>query len=228
MRFRRPRPTGLPISRFLDLPESPISDRLRAGVAAIEAVHGVDELPSVPVRIIQTHEYPEWQAPGTYLHRRDGTPEAILVRAYAQHPALTLVHEVGHLLDHQWIGNRGIFASEQDEGPPGWLEAVAQTATIQRLTLEYARLQQSFPPPLAEEAAPAVAHVRKLLREKELWARTYAQFVTVRSRNRWLRTELESVRSQTMLHFPQQWPENEFNVVAQVLDAWLRSRGAVN
>ena len=104
-----------------------------------------------------------------YVHADTG-PYEIAVNPDGTHPELTLLHEIGHYLEWQSIpkdrhGPRD-FAS--DPKFAAWLEAVYETATVQRLL----RLLEQ-----QEAGGQAFHDIGYSLRPNELWTRAYSQYI---------------------------------------------------
>lgn len=65
-----------------------------------------------------------------------------------------------------------------------------------------------------------------LLRTKELWARSYAQYVAQRSGNVRLRAQIQDVRAgQTNFWRESQWAEADFAPIASAIDQLFSSLG---
>jgi transposase len=120
------------------------------------------------------------------------------IKATGPWPALTMVHEVGHVLDHLAIGSPGSFASISEDILTPVLEKLKQTKAY-----------------LALSKNPRVDH-SYLLNPKELWARAYAQYIAVRSGDARLLKDLKLVRNSILPD--RQWTDEEFEPIAQEID----------
>src|SRR5438034_160472 len=104
----RGRPFGVPISQSIRVPTGDLFAPVRLALSIIDDVHGDGSLPTLPVRRTRGHvevgSY-EWDD-------RTGSPSRLSFSAASSHPHLTVIHEIGHFLDHQGMGFPGAFASE--------------------------------------------------------------------------------------------------------------------
>ena len=70
------------------------------------------------------------------------------------------------------------------------------------------------------------AYVEYLLEPKELFARSYVQYIVVNSQNRVLQRQLDDLRQEPLTSlYPLQWDEEDFLPIADALDAVLQQRG---
>jgi hypothetical protein len=81
---------------------------------AIDAVHGDGMLPLLPV--IRTRGRVQVGAYEWISHTGEALRLSFSVTN--DHPELSVVHEIGHFLDHQALGRPGAFASEADRFQP--------------------------------------------------------------------------------------------------------------
>ena len=123
------------------------------------------------------------------------------------HKAMTLAHEFGHFMDYQMPGgdvvSRGSYASLPLFSE--WAKAVKSTPTYQSLAK-------------AHEASPN-KHLKYLLQDDELWARSYAQWVATRSDSPFLKQQLAAEKS------AKQWGTREFTPIAEAIDAIFATLG---
>lgn len=170
----------------------------------IAKVHGVTNAIKVPVV-----SHPVLGSNGQYMVDHSG-PLAIGVNPSALAPGSTTLHEVGHYLEMSVMaGNRhGLRKIEEDPLMKEWLAAVRGTDT-------YAKLSGQ---------AKGDRYVEYVLTPRELWARTYSQYIAVRSKDPALLAELDSTR-RGQIKLPTQWPDAEFEPVARELDALFTKLG---
>jgi len=163
--------------------------------------------------------------PGVYRRTANGAPVKIALADFAEQPALTLVHEIGHYLDHQAIGTPGKYASRTSSEFDSWRDALLDSAATRRI-LELWLVPPVPPGHAAAAAAEARAAMRKhldrMLEEQEAFARAYSQYVALKSRNRRLARELGVVKAFT---YPAQWEENDFVPLARELDSLFEGLG---
>ena len=124
-------PPGTPIGSALTLQRLDpdprgLSDRVARAVAAIDRVHGDGSLPTIPL---------EWARLGAgdeaeIVMPRFGrllVPQRIIVDPAVRRPGLAILHEIGHFLDAQTLGERGEFASASHPNLAGWRHIIAGT-----------------------------------------------------------------------------------------------------
>lgn len=69
-------------------------------------------------------------------------------------------------------------------------------------------------------------HVKYLLRVREIWARSFAQYFATRGANEQMRKELSSLlRKKGETYYPGQWTKNDFEPIAKVMDKLFKKRG---
>lgn len=190
-------------------------------LAIIDRVHSDGFLPQIPVRA-----QPGADFYGAYHHLKGGRAVSILVNTDPTEnpfPHLSLVHETGHLIDHYGIGSGGRrFASEiRDTALDDWWTRVQSSRAVRDLTriLEDHVDLQGVPLSLDE-----VTLARYLLRPKELFARSYAQWVVSKSGDHVLAAELATVL-QTHGRMRVQWEADDFEATVDALDALFKNKG---
>jgi len=159
------------LQQTLKIVESPIARELRHAVAISDRLHTCPRLPDVPVEI--THSRLE---EGAYHSlSRPNRPVKIEVSLNAHAPALTILHEIGHLLDHMVLSPlKQQFGSEYDSNFEQ-LWHVWRTSHINRKLETLLHRKRSTLSPAQRR------YLRYQLLPSELWARTYTQWVVVRS-----------------------------------------------
>lgn len=175
---------------------------------ALQAIQRLHEVPMLkdPVRILpMLGASPGEQGvffPGSLTIRIN--PKAI-------GKALTTVHEFGHYLDFQDFGGARMLASRSSTAPEWSALRIAfdQTAEVQGLR---------------RAAALGDEHAEYLARDVELFARGYAQWVTVRSGSKTLLRDLNRMRQLEDVDAFRQWSDASFEQVAQALDVIFASR----
>jgi hypothetical protein len=205
-----------PVGVHFDLSNAPFREALQATLAAVDAIHGDGTLPTVPVAKIR----------GSATAGRFRPPAHVGIAMATREPRLTLLHELGHLLD--WSGFA--FRSElNDLELAGWREAVEASAPILQLRemqtrkVMTVRLRQWGQP---ERVRIDQSQVAYLLRPTEMFARSYSQFVAVRSASPELLTELGGVRSRPKeVLYPEQWKDPDFGRVDEEFVKLFRKRG---
>jgi hypothetical protein len=178
-----------PLEDVVTVPRrSPLADELTRALAAASSVHGVrSDLAVVPVRPTATTS----EAGAYRFRKRD--PIDIRVSARSGRVALGFLHELGHFVDHQlgYDPRNRIWASAIHPAFAAWRSAAATLAG------------RRFPGGRSRRRYFESAH--------EVWARSYAQTVLVRSRNPGL---VEQLRRLQRADDPFVWPEETFAPVA--------------
>ena len=202
-------PAGKPVSQSFDVPAGPEADPIRAALEAIDRVHGDGELPALLVQI----ERLEFGQQGYY----DPKIPCVVVSDSAPRPALTLVHEVGHVLDHHGLGGSRSLASRTHPALEDWRVATMRSQAYHILWY----IGHTSSDPVA--VATAAYHLLK----GELWARAYAQYVVMRSGSRTLLDQLDEVRRPVAetIYLPRQWDDDDFVQIADAIDRLFRRQG---
>lgn len=220
-------PLGIPVSQALKIPGISSFDEVRRAAALVDQVHGDGKLPELPVihQLLPFHEL------GGYRHLVDtGEPYDIQISTYLLfggqgHIAGTFIHEVGHFLDHQGMFGQGVYASEaaaHGHGPlVGWWRAVEGTTEHQRMRDMLAnpgKYTLSSGAPLDDSA---VEFLEYLNRPRELWARSYTQYIGLRTRDAIVLAQLEADREEEFGDI-MQWTDESFDPVASAIDEAFR------
>lgn len=181
--------------------------RSRALLQLLDQVHTDGALPSIPVGDLRMAH-----ALGVYAHTHAG--DAVHVRLRSSRVLeFTLAHELGHFLDHQALGVRGVFASASHPDLDGWRAAVMGSQSVLRWTQERAAA-------IAAGDRYTRDFLDYLLSPHELFARSYAQYITLRSGSSMLAGQLADP-SMARLH----WADTDFEAIARAIDALLIRKG---
>jgi len=233
-------PAGTPVSKALDISALPsaksrLGKGARAGLEAIDNAHGDGDLPALPVKRSGTTR----RSGGYASSRARGTPKWIELSARGDTPGLSMAHEVGHFLDHQAIDKRGAYASETSPLLGGWRDATHASDAYRRLKAlsgagPLAQVDITRPDGSKESVEYRVDRrwVQYALQDRELFARSYAQYVANRGGVSLLQKELGAERASDLhQRYPSQWDDADFEPIAGALDAlfrglgWLRPKG---
>lgn len=183
-----------PVSAAITLPTDP---RLRGpaerALAAVDRVHLAAGLPPIPLDT--RRDDPLFR--GHYRVKRN-SGRAISIGIDPDDPSreFTIVHEIGHFLDHQGMGRPGTWASLGRDEFRAWRHAVDATSSIKRLRellglsdMELARTTGE------SKILQQRENARYLLAYTEAWARSYAQYITVKTDEEVLRNQLATERA---------------------------------
>jgi len=230
----RIRPTGIPISDALDLSGFPsarskLGSSVREAIEAIDSVHGDGPLPTIPVQRNRT--YSGKRSRNAAFVKRRGIADSIQIHPQSGQPAISVTHEIGHFIDHQNApsGSRHLSWDDTNRYVRDWHNAVTNSAEFKRLQSALGAGTQEVTLPKGTKVTYQVDRkfVSYLLQRDELFARSYAQYITVRSESIPLAEELDyfQERAQHPQHYALQWQANEFGPIAKTLDALFGSMG---
>jgi hypothetical protein len=207
-------PGGIPISTRLIVPDGAAFDPVRRALAAIDAVHRDGNLPLLPIsrtRAVTEVGVYEWSD-------RTGEPLRLRLSGLGEHPELTVIHEIGHFLDHQALGRPGTFASET-EAATNVMQAIDLTSAVRQLRSLRNRRQVLVVRRGRRQTVPIRSGlVIYLLQSRELFARAYAQFIVQESHHELLTTQLTQRRaSERTAVYHDIWEEDDFEAVRLAL-----------
>jgi len=195
------------LREILTIEDTDLIESLRPAIEAVESVHKFPKLPICPV--IQTRRRTEQGA--YYFRGRPNTPIRIEISKFAQYPNLTLIHEIGHLLDTLVLNPlKADYGSEYD-------------FTFDQLITEWNRTLSPMRRLLRSVRLPADRTLlHSLMRPRELWARSYTQWLVRRSGNSQLAEQLDAAREagtyianrKVLL----QWEDPEFKSIMTLVD----------
>jgi hypothetical protein len=213
------RPSGLSIGRAFEIPPGIAHDDLREAIALIEAVHGVEPVPRIPLYGTRFPANPtsDLRKRGRFTFTPDGDPISIAIEIAQEHLILSTLHEVGHFLDLVAIGRPRRFESTAHGAILSpWQTAVGRTAAA----LALAGSAQSVDWIVARDA-------QKQLEWPELWARSYAQFIIERSGRADLARSLDEFRpsESSPVYLPLHWEDDDFDEISVCIDDVLRRQG---
>lgn len=188
------------LAELVRLPRrSPLYPELARALAAAGSLHVLhSDLEPVPVRATSTTSQT-----GCY-RLRQGDPVDLRVSRRHGRVALSFLHELGHLVDHQLGRELGpTWASGAHEAFADW--RLAAQALPSRLPADVGRARRRY-----------------FQSAKELWARSYAQTVLLRSGDPWLEGHLTGLLGVDDVFV---WPVAQFEPVADELELVLERLG---
>ncbi len=206
-----PRPPERSATDLFDINISPKAKReILDGLKAVDEVHTIPlDMEHIPLRAEKKKRY--W---GAYYHTNN-RPVRITIAPSGDHIGMTMVHEFGHFLDQRGIGIRGMFSSEGDPILDEWRgavlnsQAVTAIRSVRATTKSYSRKE----------------YLDYLLSLKELFARSYAQYIAKKSGNKKLLEELQSLRVQGGLEGDRQWSDEDFEPILRAFDRFFEQIG---
>ena len=196
------------VSNCLSLPRSGKVRQLSESVLAeIDAIHDVAQMPRIPIVAFKSGT-----KGGAYRHYVGGAPIEIKVNTHivATHQELTLAHEIGHFIDDQAIAGANQFASESSAIMSEWRDAIDNSNAIKAIGVGNPRAGYYLSRP-------------------EQWARSYAQYIAVKSKNPVLMAQLDAIRT----HDPRyddwvahrQWQDDDFAPIMAAMDKIFNKLG---
>ncbi len=212
---------------------SKLRSEIDPGLDAIGKVHAVDGMPKVLLTDgegipLLDNKAMGLYAPNSVAPAKSGDPrDLILCKPGTRDKAATVVHEYGHMVDHRGFGTDDLWGSERaatmNEGPMvEWWKAMQETP-------EYKKLRAMTANPsdhswIEEDSTgkyrvtPDPKFTAYLSEPKELWARSYAQYIGRKTGNQY---NLEGNDQ----HHPFTWSDDSFGSIESAITNILRSKG---
>lgn len=169
-------------------------------------------VPLIPTRSIELGSYA--------FGRTSGAVFGIEFNDRGTRQADTILHEVGHLLDHQYIGMRGVWASD-----PVLHSSLIQWNQAIHASSYWWQLEDILRRPLESNQFGEIdeldlRRLSYLLHPKELFARSYLQWAALRGPSD--RALIEVRRAADWQppfgDFPEQWTDEDFETIGMALD----------
>jgi SPP1 gp7 family putative phage head morphogenesis protein len=197
-------PHGVSVSTAADIaPKMMRAEKAKAKATfdAIDSIHGDGALGITPI-----HNKVSPKSDGTYW----GGAGHVAFKRKNPGAEFHLAHEIGHWLDHKGITSPTAFASNAASDPTsplhGWWQAVTSSKA-------YGDIKSR--PTLSKKQAE---YQEYQLRPAELWARCYAQFITVESRQDAMVDWLKKVRTGSTGYPPEsQWEDQDFEPIRNAM-----------
>jgi hypothetical protein len=218
-------PNGIPISQSLDLPaDGTLTAKVIMGaVGALDRVIGDGVMAKIAVQIDNNGT----DEGGHAWVRGVGTTELKVLRGIP-FSGITILHEIGHRLDVEGLGQKQGYGSQSKnpldqafKATKGWKAAIRASGAYDLLNK------------LKINSSANHEHLKYLLASSELFARSFAQYIVLRSADPQLTAELEFMRNPANhpgVYYPYQWAHDDFEPIATAFDqmfyamGWLRRR----
>ena len=238
------RPQGAPVPDGLNvtLHRKP-AKRAQHALDSVASVHGDGNLPTIPIEPMPAKKkgHAEYESdPAT------GAPRYIQLKAKrgapdpddgGTMPELSLVHEIGHFLDHSGVaqaararfGHKPRDDSESDTDQDGRsYESTKPTLPAMRDLMRTIRSSPTYQDiaEVARRGGSGSTHWRYLRYHKEIFARAYAQYIAWRSGSPVLREQIDAYLNN--LHGANQftqWPYDEFLPIVEAFDTLFEELG---
>jgi hypothetical protein len=192
-------------------------------LALIDRLHHVEPLPRIPI----DHKTLPGDRGGFRVQINRGRPLGIGIAPEEQRPAIVLLHEIGHLIDHQALGTPGGFSSRRHTELADWRRAVSQSRAFRELV----RLQRASNVELgayidSDSLFEARLTVQYLLLAKEAWAQSYVHFVVAETDDAELRSQLAQERMEaSVINQLGFWDDGDFAPIHSSISALFRKKG---
>ncbi len=208
------------ISEKIDVKSS--SDTITNVLAIIDSIHKDGMLPVIPLEMKALREFED----GVYHHHND-EQRGISIDPQADMPEITVVHEIGHFLDNKGLPSKKAFASLEEDVLGEWWATVKETQPIKHL--EYLQRSPSvrYVTPAGTVNRPVLQkRVSYLLDRREIWARSYSQYISNASKNPTLIKQVEdTIRTPDHTAYPEFWSDpKEFAKVQSCIERAFHKR----
>lgn len=214
--------------------------KVERALAVIDSLHGDGNLPTIPaVTARKGHLAYYSQTRGTNQPVNLGFSREILAKSSI--PNVAVWHETGHFLDHVGVNqDRKSYSSESDPLFAMWRKAVDESKAMQTLV--------NWRAGLGRPAGATDRYLSYLIGKDEAWARSYAQWVAIRSGDKDGLRELRKMQSAATLgnvpagmrynvnklgkkpepgtwDYPMQWDDEDFKPIAEAIDSIMERLG---
>lgn len=179
---------------------------LRDTIRAIDQLHGDGALPRIPIR---RRNIPG--AYGQFARTLADQAKFIEVSPRSPWPHMTTAHEIGHFLDHSGIPGSVTFRSPSNQAAGDWRRAARQSRLFHEI-------EQTWRP-------ISTRHADYLNSDREMWARSYAQWVALRSGDPAMLAELRRAQQGAVTQDRRQWLDDDFEPIGRALDDMFRYLG---
>ncbi len=180
-------------------------------LSAIDEVHDVGSLPGIP---IEEKSYIGTGVEGAFQRTVNGKPVKFQVLKTAQNKLMTVTHEIGHYIDLTAINPAGHMAESKINGALSeWWKAVENSDAFKK----WKEIKQNGG--LVDANGKLTRRIDDTfidysMRQRELWARSYAQFIVTRTSNVEMKKELASMLNNVT---PDQWETADFAPIEKAI-----------
>lgn len=232
--------SGPRASAFVDAASSTLNVRVRGsvnrpiadGIAAIDSVHGPGTLAGKTLPVFRESKN-EFHEAAFYRSKWNLEGERIGVKQEGNaSPGFSLVHEFGHYLDNDDMNGEAGYTMERvvlESGNPNRMRLTAEQEAAR--TAFWNAVDQTEALAQIKDMWPfSPEHVEYLLRDREIWARAYSQYVVVKSGHPRLLSELNGELERIRLGdypFQSQWTESDFAPIIGKIEDVLRVFGLI-
>ena len=208
-----------PISQFLWF--EPSAAHLRPVADLIDDIHLVASIPTTIVRSVAG-----LVTRGQYKPSVISAADLIEVHSAISDAELSLLHELGHLLDYRAIGKSSGYASQTEKALNRLQRAMNQSQAVKTLEQNLS-LFPTRPTATGQQfQQPTQKYLSYLLLRRELFARAYAQYIVTKSQSPQLLRQLDAIRYNPKDPFRfRQWEASDFQPIFAEFDQLFRKWG---
>jgi hypothetical protein len=210
-------PFGSPVSDAFDV--QAYKAQSASVLHAIDAIHGDGALPKIPIKRSSSKGYA-----GAYRFNLNG--QAIDIKLSGKSTAdFSLVHEIGHFLDHQGAPGSGFSSLNRTEFS-AWRDVVQDTQAVREL-----KALRNGPDIISVgEGSHLVrkGYLDYLMDVRELWARSYSQYIARKSGDKAINDQLDTELTgidQAKVKYRAQWMDDDFAKLAEAVEEVLMKLG---
>ena len=210
------KPLAYPIRSSFDKIQQPLKNTAETVFTEIEKIHGFPLLSKMDIIQVNAKVFD-----GEFEYMKLSRGIRIKISSNTQNKEFTLLHEIGHIIDNQATGVRGINETGSLKNVfLDILKSIEQTDLTKRLRVMQTSGRFEYKNKLRKIGTKDYERLNYLLQPKELWARAYSQYISMKSGNKDLLNQLNwEERSQTI--FKTQWLENDFKMITFELEKFL-------
>lgn len=222
----KPAPVQVPGGEKISSQFTKISPSLKSQVNhtlhSIDAVHGDGKLDDIPFLTSRSEKH---NAQFWFTGR--GKADKITVSGIAKAPELSLAHELGHYLDLHSIGSAGNFASEFNGSATNAVVKIAEKSeAIKHIKESLAKGYMTIGENKYFIDARQRKHLRYLLDPKEIWARSYAQFIAKKSGSeKMIAGVAMRVERKKLLGYSDHWTDDDFKQISDAIEKMMMNLG---
>jgi len=208
-------PAGNKISSAFTSITGPHVAEVKKVIEEIDKIHGMkDGLPQITIDGKAGRNY------GVYSYDES----RIGIAKNSEHPMNTTAHEIGHYVDNRAFGNGGYtFGSKENPEVQPLMSAISSSETMKNL--RSGKYDYYTPEGESYRVKIVSPSQRKYYQSRvEMFARAYAQYVTVKSNNPQMMSELRNEQKSRYSHFTV-WQDEEFKPIEAEFDKLFKSKG---
>lgn len=203
-------------------------DRAKETLAIIDSVHTDGMLTEIPFYVRELDGM-DGVFRSAFVTEQESKSYDMSLNPNSSTPLMTLTHEVGHWLHNDALGTSVKCWENVDEGLKEVIRAAEESEEIGFIRQHFMDAKAKKEQTRGKEKKTQTTrykYCKYLLGENEIWARAYAQYITVRSGNPIMRAELErSLQRRKEGYYPTQWSDESFAPIAEKIDILFREKG---